>query len=106
MLTARWAAQRKGQQFSGYVVAVKPFGFIVQIHGTGVTGAVPAETLGGTWRHEGHQLLGEGKTWAIGDELQVTVGEVDEARGRIALVPVEKAKRKRRRRRRRRASSD
>ena len=77
VLTARWAADHEGEAFSDHVVAVKPFGFILLLHGTGTTGAVPVDTLGGSWRHEGHELIGEHKTWAIGDELDVKISAVD-----------------------------
>lgn len=99
-LTARWAADRIGQQFAGHVIAIKPFGAIVQLDGTGVTGAVPVDSLPGDWAHEGHQLVGEKDSWAIGDAMAVRIDKVDEERGRIDLAPdVPKKKRRRRRRR-------
>jgi len=99
-LTARWAARRKGQGFDGHVIAVKPFGLVVQLGKTGVTGVVPVDALPGSWRHEGHQLVGKGDaSWAIGDEIAVTIDSVDIRRGRIDLAPPERKKKRRRRRR-------
>ena len=98
-LTARWAADRIGEAFQGHVIAIKPFGAIVQLEGTGVTGAVPTDSLPGEWAHEGHQLVGENDSWAIGDAIAVRIDKVDEDRGRIDLaLDVPKKKRRRRRR--------
>jgi len=99
-LTAQWATDRVGESFPGHVIAIKPFGAIVQLDGTGVTGAVPVESLPGDWAHEGHQLVGEGDTWAIGDAMAVRIDKVDEERGRIDLALDVPKKRRRRRRRR------
>lgn len=100
-LTARWANERIGQTFQGHVIAIKPFGAIVQLVGTGVTGAVPIDSLPGTWAHEGHRLVGEDDSWAIGDSMNVRIDTVDEERGRIDLALDAPPKKKRRRRRRR-----
>lgn len=101
-LVARWAAQRTGDTFGGHVIAVKPFGLIVQLAGTGVTGVVPTDRLPGSWSHQGHQLVGDGDTWAIGDPMEVVVDQVDTDRGRIDLRPSDAPPRKRRGRRRKR----
>lgn len=100
-LTARWAARRLGESFEGHIIAVKPFGLIVQLGGTGVTGVVPTDSLAGDWAHEGHRLVGEGQTWAIGDSIGVTIDSVDTERGRIDLRSEAKEPKRRRKRRRR-----
>jgi len=100
-LTARWASKRVGDAFAGHVVAVKPFGLIVQLEGTGVTGVLPTDALPGDWHHEGHRLVGDDDSWAIGDRIDVHVHTVDTQRGRIDLS-TERPKPRRRRRRRKR----
>jgi ribonuclease R len=101
-LTARWAAERVGTSFDGHIIAVKPFGLIVHLLGTGVTGAIPKDSLEGDWRHEGHRMVGPDDSWAIGDRIAVVIASVDTERGRIDLAPEASKPRKRNRRRRRR----
>jgi len=100
-LTARWASKRLGEAFGGHVIAVKPFGLIVQLEGTGVTGVMPTDALPGDWHHEGHRLVGDDDSWAIGDRIDVHIHTVDTDRGRIDLS-TERPKPKRRRRGKRR----
>jgi len=99
-LTARWAEPRIGEGFDGHVIAVKPFGAIVQLGTTGVTGVVPVDALDGGWRREGHELVGPDEKLAIGDPIAVVIAEVDTERGRIDLALREKKKKRRRRKRR------
>ncbi len=97
-LTARWAAGQLGEAFDGHVIAIKPFGAVVQLGSTGVTGVVPVDRLEGEWRHEGHQLVGPRERLAIGDPVAVRVADVDTERGRIDLSMEPRKKRRRRRR--------
>ncbi len=52
-LTARWAQGALGEAYDGHVIAVKPFGAVVQLGTSGVTGVVPVESLKGGWRKQG-----------------------------------------------------
>ena len=89
-LVARWFASRIGSVHAANVVAIKPFGLIVQLAGLGVTGSVPVESLpGGPFRiEEGHALVGEGgQRWVVGDPMELALVAVDEELGRIELAP-------------------
>ena len=107
VLAARLFAGRVGERFEGNVISVKPFGLILQLSGTGVTGLVPVESLPG----EGHrihpetlELVAEGgrHRFAVGSALAVEVRGADEAQGRIELALAGDAGGERRRRGRRR----
>lgn len=90
MLAARLFATRVGEQFRGNVVAVKPFGLVVQLVGMAVTGTVATEALpGGPFRRDPvrHALVGD-KTYSIGDPIEVVVSATNEDLGRIDLAPV------------------
>ncbi|MEI7895017.1 MAG: RNB domain-containing ribonuclease, partial [Myxococcales bacterium] len=51
MLAARLFGTRLKERFAGHIVAIKPFGAVVQLAGTGVTGTVAVEALvGGPFR--------------------------------------------------------
>ena len=91
VLAARLFAGRVGERFEGNVISVKPFGLILQLTGTGVTGLVPVESLPG----EGHRIHPEtlelvaedGRhRFAVGAALAVEVRGADEAQGRIELA--------------------
>lgn len=97
-LTARWAEGFLGEAYDGHVVAVKPFGAIVQLGTTGVTGVVPVDSLEEGWRKQDHELVGPDGRLAIGDPIAVRIADVDTERGRIDLA-LQGRKKKRRRRR-------
>ena len=111
VLAARLFAGRIGERFEGNVISVKPFGLILQLTGTGVTGLVPVESLPG----EGHRIhpetlelvAADGRhRFAVGSALTVEVRGADEAQGRIELALAgDGAGDRRRRGRRRRKSS-
>lgn len=89
MLAARLFASRIGETFAGNVVMVQPFGLIVQLEGTAVTGTVGTDALpGGPWAldHARHALVGESTTWSIGDPIDVEIVATNEDLGRIELV--------------------
>ncbi|MDI1449918.1 ribonuclease R family protein [Polyangium sp. 6x1] len=93
MLVARLYAGRLGEEVSGNVIAIKPFGLLVQIAGTGAVGSIAMEALpGGPFRTDlaAQALLGHshGQRFAVGDRIQATVAAVHEELGRIDLVPV------------------
>jgi ribonuclease R len=91
MLAARLFAGRIGERFRGNVVAVKPFGLVVQLVGLAVTGTIAIEALsGGPFRrdHVRHALVSRERTYNIGDALDVTIASTSEDLGRIDLAPV------------------
>ncbi len=89
MLAARLFATRIGERFQGNIIAVKPFGLVVQLVGMAVTGTLATEALpGGPFRrdHVRHALIGRERTYSIGDSLEVTVASTSEDLGRIDLA--------------------
>ncbi len=77
MMAARWFASKVGDRYAANVVAIKPFGLVVQLRGAGVTGSVPAESL-------------PDRRFMVGEELEVIVEGTDEALGRIDLRMAQK----------------
>lgn len=93
MMTARYFAERVGDRFLGHVVAVKSFGLVVQLAGTGVTGTLTPDVLPG----EGHRvdlkrqvIEGPAEVYGLGTPMQVVIRGADEALGRIDLEPMER----------------
>ena len=90
-LVARWFAARLGAPYSANVIAVKPFGLVVQLAGLGVTGTVATDALsGGPFRVDGkaQALVGAGGVrWSVGDPMELELTGADEALGRIELAP-------------------
>lgn len=89
MLVARYFAGRVGQAVEGNVVAIKPFGLIVQIAGTGATGSIALDMLpGGPYRVDlGVQaLIGEERRYSIGDPVRAVIASTSEELGRVDLV--------------------
>ncbi|MRG91370.1 ribonuclease R family protein [Polyangium spumosum] len=90
MLVARLYAGRLGEEVTGNVVAIKPFGLLVQIAGTGAMGSITTDALpGGPLRTDpaAQALIGAGVRYAVGDRITATVAAVHEELGRIDLVP-------------------
>jgi len=91
MLVARLYAGRLGDEVFGNVIAMKPFGLLVQIAGTGAIGSIAMEALpGGPFRADAaaQALIGAGVRFAVGDRVRATVAAVHEELGRIELVPL------------------
>lgn len=89
MLVARIYASRLGDEVFGNIVALKPFGLVVQIAGTGATGSIAIESLpGGPFRTDigAQALIGAGNRFSVGDRIRATVASVNEELGRIDLV--------------------
>jgi ribonuclease R len=94
MLAARWFSQRIGEAHTGRVIAIKPFGLVLHLEGTGVSGIVQTDALPGaplTPEPDGGALVG-GTTeapvrYTLGERLEVEVSGVNELLGRIDLVP-------------------
>ena len=90
MLVARLYAGRLGEVVSGNIIALKPFGLLVQIVGTGAVGSIATDALpGGPFRTDPatQALIGAGVRYAVGDRITATVAAVHEELGRIDLVP-------------------
>jgi ribonuclease R len=97
MVVARWFASRVGERVSGNIVAVKPFGLVVQLKGTGATGTVAMDALPeGPYRVEagGHAAASETRRYVVGEPLEVEIAGANEELGRVdlAVVPSSLAK--------------
>lgn len=90
VLEARWMAPRKGERFAARVIRVRPFGLIAQLDGMLVEGVLPVDALpGGPFEPDarGVSLVGKnGRTFTIGQPLQVRVAGTDEDAGRVELA--------------------
>jgi ribonuclease R len=92
MLVARYFAGRLGQAVEGNIVAIKPFGLIVQMAGTGATGSIANDALpGGPYRADAaaHALVGAARRYSIGDPVRAVVAGASEELGRVELVLAE-----------------
>lgn len=88
MLAARLFKQRIGEKLRGNVVALKPFGLIVQLEKSGITATVATEELpGGPYQtsKDGFAFEGKERRFVIGQPLRVQVVDADEVLGRIEL---------------------
>ncbi len=90
MLAARLFATKVNESFDGNVIAVKPFGLVVQLVGLGVTGTLQSDTLpDGPYRVDKRLGLVSAKArYTIGDALTVEVASASEELGRIDLALV------------------
>jgi len=89
MIVARWFAGRIGEKAKGHIIAVKPFGLVVQIIGTGATGTVALEALpDGPYRveDEGFAAVGPKRRFVMGEPLEVVVAGANEELGRVDLT--------------------
>ena len=91
VLAARWYASRIGERRMGRVIAVKPFGLVVQLEDSGVAGTVQADTLPdgpfqvNATRNALVATEDEDLRYGLGQQLEVEVAGVDELLGRIDL---------------------
>jgi ribonuclease R len=88
MLAARLFLRRVGERRRGHVVAVKSFGLVVQLEGTGVSGTVAQDALpGGPYRVDLKRqvMTGARRAVGLGAPLEVEVLGANEALGRIDL---------------------
>lgn len=91
MVAARLFSRRIGERVRGNIVAIKPFGLIVQMSGTGVSGTIALEALpGGNHRVDvsGYSVIGPKRAYSIGDALELSVAGANEELGRIDLIPL------------------
>ncbi|MEM7674679.1 MAG: RNB domain-containing ribonuclease [Myxococcota bacterium] len=87
-MAARLFASKLGDRYSGTIVAVKTFGLVIELSGTGVTGTIAMDDLpGGPFRVDRarQRLEGPSRSFGIGAELAVEVAGADETLGRIEL---------------------
>ncbi|AKT36958.1 ribonuclease R family protein [Chondromyces crocatus] len=88
MLVARYFASRVGEVVEGNIVAIKPFGLVVQMRGTGATGTIALDALPeGPYQPDAamHALVGPGRRYSIGDPLRAVIASTSEALGRVEL---------------------
>jgi ribonuclease R len=86
MVIARWFASRVGERALGNVVAVKPFGLVVQLKGTGATGTVAMDALpDGPYRVEsgGYAAANERRRFVVGEPIEVRIAGTNEELGRV-----------------------
>jgi ribonuclease R len=92
---ALFMRDKVGERFRGVVSAVVGFGFFVELERWFVEGLVRAEDLGGRFEldEQLHALVDRatGKSWRVGDELEVEVVSASPARRRIELRVVGEA---------------
>ncbi|MBD5416719.1 MAG: VacB/RNase II family 3'-5' exoribonuclease [Desulfovibrio sp.] len=87
-------AGREGEQLSGVISGVTPFGIFVELDGMPVEGMIRLEDLTDDWYvydQDRLSLTGErlGRVWKLGDPVKVRLEEVDMGRLEIRLVPLE-----------------
>jgi ribonuclease R len=88
MLVARLLSGRIGEEVRGNIIAVKPFGLVVQMTGTGATGTLAIDALpGGPHRVDLDQqhIVGEQHTYSVGDPVRCVIAATNEELGRIDL---------------------
>ncbi len=85
-LFAQFYTTRIGEREEGHVVALKPFGAVVQLRSSGAVGTIAAEALGKGVKLDalGVELRGE-KSLRLGMPVSVKVAGVDVSLGRIDL---------------------
>ena len=104
-LMAQFMADRLGEEYEALIIGVRRNGFFVELLEHFVEGFVPVEIIlddSYVFNQRYHYLMGQntGKTYRIGDRLQVQVVKVSPHRHLIEFSPVMKiSKRKRKRKR-------
>jgi ribonuclease R len=83
----RMLAGREGELFSARVTGVKPYGMFLQLTNLYVDGLLPLAHMRDDfyeYRAERHELVGrKGRTFRLGDELEVVLRDVDVTRRRL-----------------------
>jgi len=92
-LKCEYIGERIGEEFDGIVMGVTEFGLFVDLTGFYVQGLVHISELGQDYfrfNQASMTLAGErsGMRYALGDELRVTLVDVQPAVGKVDLVPV------------------
>ena len=88
----RIAEKHVGKHFDGTVATVTQFGMFVALDGLFMDGLLHIKQMGDdyyAYKPDTQQLQGErtGKTWKVGDRIEVTLREVSLRERRIVLVP-------------------
>lgn len=89
MLVARLLSGRIGEEVRGNIIAIKPFGLVVQMTGTGATGTVALEALpDGPYQADlvRECARGEKRSYSVGDPMQCVIAATNEELGRIDLL--------------------
>lgn len=99
VLVLQLMKSRQGEAFSGIITGVANFGIFVQWPKFLVEGLIRLEDLGDDWWEVTPKLgrvRGEhtGRTYRLGDEIEVQVTGVDVARRQLNLLPVSKNSRR------------
>jgi ribonuclease R len=92
MLVARLFGGRVGEEVRGNIVAVKPFGLVVQMAGAGATGTIATEALpDGPYKVDlaAQALVGSERRFAVGDPVRARVAGANEELGRVELALAE-----------------
>ncbi|WP_437673480.1 ribonuclease R family protein [Sorangium sp. So ce131] len=90
MLVARLFASRIGEEIDGNIVAIKPFGLVVQMVESGATGTIALEALpDGPYRPDAavQALIGANRRYGVGESIRVAIAATNEELGRVELVP-------------------
>ena len=87
----QFMAERVGEEFSGFVSGVQPFGFFVELQEYFVEGLVHISSLTDDfyqYEEERHRLLGQNRrrSFQIGDEVRVSVARINLERREIDLI--------------------
>ena len=93
-LAARLFSSKIGDRYAGTIVAVKAFGLVVELPGTGISGTIAMDDLpGGPFRVDKarQRLVGPNRGFAIGAHINVEVIGADETLGRIELRPISRS---------------
>ncbi|WP_438016003.1 RNB domain-containing ribonuclease [Sorangium sp. So ce315] len=90
MLVARLFASRIGEEIEGNIVAIKPFGLVVQMLQSGATGTIALEALpGGPYRIDvaAQALVGADRRYGVGEPIRAAIASTNEELGRVDLIP-------------------
>jgi len=88
---ARLLQDRVGERFAGTVSSIAGFGIFVELDDPFVEGLVRAESVGYGWEldERAHRLrFGDGRSFGVGDRIEVVVEGADPVLRRIDLAPV------------------
>ncbi|WP_437305142.1 ribonuclease R family protein [Sorangium sp. So ce388] len=89
MLVARLFASRIGEEIEGNIVAIKPFGLVVQMAESGATGTIALEALpGGPYRLDvaAQALIGADRRYGVGEPIRAAIASTNEELGRVDLT--------------------
>ncbi|WP_437926011.1 RNB domain-containing ribonuclease [Sorangium sp. So ce291] len=89
MLVARLFASRIGEEIEGNIVAIKPFGLVVQMAESGATGTIALEALpGGPYRLDvaAQALIGAERRYGVGEPIRAAIASTNEELGRVDLT--------------------